>query len=839
MGAVYEAEQDNPRRAVALKVIKAGWATPELLHRFTRETEALARLQHPGIAQIYEAGTAETAFGTQPYFAMEFIRGTTLREYAQTHRYDTRARLLLIAKICEAVHHAHQRGLIHRDLKPGNILIDEAGEPKILDFGVARITDSDAQATCQTDVGQLIGTLAYMSPEQVLADPLEVDTRSDVYALGVILYELLAERLPYQINNNLHEAVTAIREEEPAQLSSINRAYRGDIETIVAKALEKDKTRRYASAAGLAADIHRYLTHQPIAARPASVSYQLQKFTRRHRALVAAVAVVFVVLVGGVVASAWQAVRANRERDRATTAERTARAVNDFLQTDVLAQAGAHVQANRDTRPDPDLKVRTALDRAASRIQGKFANQPVVEAAIRETIGNSYQDLGLYPQARIHMERALELNRRVLGRADPQTLRSARSLASLYREQTLYARAEALLTEALNTQRASLGAEHRDTLSTKRELGATYWLQSRFPQAEAIWSEVLQARRRLLGQADPETLQSLDDLGNLYTEWGKYAQSEPLLLQAMEGRRQVLGPDHPDTLMSTYNMAGLYRLAEKYAQAQPLIDTVVEARRRILGEDHPDTLFAMNELASLYQVQGRFPEAEALFLKTFEIRRRVLGPEDRQTLISANNLAVLYENENKLDLAGPLLIQLLEANRRVLGEDHQDTLTAMNNLGSLYFQQKKYSLAEPVFAKALEGYRRVKGPEDPFTLRALVGVGFCRLQLKNYADAEPVLREALRIWEKNNPNSWQRFRLQSLLGVTLAGLKRNAEAEPLLLSGYQGLVERKTSLSAANRPNIELAAGRLAQFYEDSGNPGKAAEWRAKSQGNAAAAPVR
>src|SRR5215831_4706870 len=270
MGAVYEAEQQQPRRTVALKVIKPGMATSEMLRRFEQEAQALGRLQHPGIAQIHEAGTADTGFGPQPYFVMEFIRGQALGEYVRLHHLDTRQCLEIMAKICDAVHHAHQRGLIHRDLKPGNILVDETGQPKIVDFGVARVTDSDARATRNTDLGRLVGTLAYMSPEQVLGDPLELDTRSDVYSLGVILYELLAGALPYRISSNLPEAVMTIREQDPSALSSIRRIYRGDIETITAKALEKDKERRYASASGLASDIRRHLRDEPIAARPPS-----------------------------------------------------------------------------------------------------------------------------------------------------------------------------------------------------------------------------------------------------------------------------------------------------------------------------------------------------------------------------------------------------------------------------------------------------------------------------------------------------------------------------------------------------------------------------------------
>jgi WD40 repeat protein/predicted Ser/Thr protein kinase len=324
MGTVYEAEQAHPQRIVALKIISPGMATPELLRRFDQESHALGRLQHPGIAQIYEAGTAETGFGPQPYFAMEFIQGKPLTDYAREHRLNARQRLDIMARVAEAAHHAHQRGLIHRDLKPANILVDATGQPKILDFGVARATDSDAQATQATDLGRLVGTLAYMSPEQLLADPLELDTRSDVYALGVILYELLAGRLPYDIGKRLDEAVQAIREEDPSRLSAVDRTYRGDIETIVAKTLEKDRTRRYESAAELAADIRRYLQDEPIAARPPSASYQLRKFARRHKAVVASAAAVLIAVAAGLATTMKEARRANAGLDRAVIAERAA-----------------------------------------------------------------------------------------------------------------------------------------------------------------------------------------------------------------------------------------------------------------------------------------------------------------------------------------------------------------------------------------------------------------------------------------------------------------------------------------------------------------------------------
>jgi eukaryotic-like serine/threonine-protein kinase len=960
MGSVYRAEQQNPSRVVALKVIRPGIATSELLRRFEQEAQALGRLQHPGIAQIYEAGTADNGFGPQPYFAMELIEGRSLTEYAQERKLNVRGRLELMAKVCDAVNHAHQRGIIHRDLKPVNILVDEEGQPKILDFGVARVTDSDAGATRQTDVGQLIGTLAYMSPEQVVADPLELDARSDVYALGVILYELLAGRLPYDLRLKLlHEVVQVIREADPVRLSSIDRSYRGDIETIVGKALEKDKARRYVSAAELATDIRRYLTHEPIVARPASTSYQLQKFARRNRALVAGTAAVFLVLAIGVVVSTWQAVRARRaertaveqrdhasmlehlaraaqqstreERDRAVAAEAhaqqernvaltqreradseaaNAKAVNDFLQNDLLAQASAANQSTPTTKPDPDLKVRTALDRAAAQINGKFDRQPLVEAAIRDTIGQTYQDLGLYPESRKQLEIALALQRRVggpedpkaldiarrlgvtafyqgkyveaarlesqtleidrkvlgpdhtdtlksmknlanvyraqgkmaqaealqsqafqamrrvLGPEDPNTLKSMTSLALIYMDLGKYTKAEALQTEALEIDRKVLGAEHPSTLQCMQSLGAVYLFEAKYAQAEALYNQVSEIERRVLGPEHPSTLLSLNNLADAYSNQGDYLQAEVLYRQLLEIDRRISGPENPKSLISMDGLADTYNSEGNYPQAEALDNQILEISRRVLGPEHPRTLSYMKNLAVVYSNQGKYAQAEALFNENLEIRRRVIGPEHPLTLRCVSLLAYTYSADGKYAQAEALLTENLEVERRVLGPDNRDTLRTLSDMASLYQLQAKYGLAEAYAARALAGRRHLVGSDHPDTMAAAADLALANQSQGKFTESELLAREIEATERAKRPDIWLRFWAESLVGASLAGEKKYADAEPLLLDGYRGMMARKDRISAPNWRHLKTAHEWILQLYAAWDKPEKAAQWR-------------
>jgi eukaryotic-like serine/threonine-protein kinase len=821
MGAVYEAEQDPPRRRVALKVIKGALASPDQLRRFKQEFQALGRLHHPGIAQIYDAGAAETAFGSQPFFAMELVHGKPLRVYADERQIDTRQRLSLMIQICDAVQHAHQRGIIHRDLKPGNMLVEESGQPKILDFGLARMTDSDVEATRQTDIGQLLGTLPYMSPEQTTGDPLALDTRSDVYALGVILYELLAGRLPYDMPQLLYEVIRTIQVVDPTPLSSVNRMYRGDIETIVSKALEKEKERRYTSPADLAADIQRYLDDKPIAAKPASTSYQLQKFSRRHKGLVAGVAVVVLVLAAGVVVSTWEAMKARR-------AEASAQAVNDFLQNDLLAQASASNQAGPTTKPDPDLKVRTALDRAAARVEGKFDKQPEIEAAIRDTIGQAYVDLGLYPDARKQLETALALYRRVDGANNPKTLNTALRLGGVVELQGKFAEAETLDSQTSEAMRQVLGSRHPSTLKAMMNLADDYADQGKYAQAEPLLIQTLEVDRKVLGPEHIETLRCMIALARVYDREEKYAQAEATESQTVEIDRRVLGPEHPNTLMAMNNLASSYNREGKYAQAEALKSQALDIYRRVLGPEHPSTLQCMVGLGDIYGNENKYAQAEALMNQTLEISRRVLGPESISTLYAADNLAGTYSDLGKYAQAEALYSQTLAPTREVLGPEASLTLDMLSGMAAVYQAEGKYGLAETYAAQALAGLRHRSGPDNSYTMAAANDLTLVYVSQRRFAESESLARETEKLEEGKQPDDWQRFWAESLLGASLAGQKKFGEAEPLLLEGYRGLVERKDMMAVPDRYRLRSTREWIVQMYKAWGKSEKAVEWKAK-----------
>ena len=720
MGVVYLAEQDHPRRQVALKVLRPGAASPALLRRFEHEANLLGRLQHPGIAQIHEAGVD----GTRPYLAMEHVHGRRLDEHVQAHALDSRQRLRLLARICDAVHHAHVHGVIHRDLKPGNILVvedeqspgAEAGTPKILDFGVARATESDLQTMSrQTEVGQLLGTLPFMSPEQVEGNPTELDVRTDVYSLGVIAHVLLAGDLPYALRDrSVPEAARIIRDESPTALSRIDARFRGDVETIVSKALEKDPERRYQSASELAADIRRFLADEPIVARPPSAGYQLRKFARRNRTLVAAAAVLLIVLVGATAVSSWLALRATRaeqaaraQLERAETEAAKQQAVSDFLQG-MLSSANPYLEGNR------DVTVLQALDAAARELdEGRFADQPDVEVTVRSTIGGSYWASAEYDKAELQFRVAID--RLAADRPEDADSRATGlgALGMLFAEQNRYAEAESTFREQFELARRELGEGHLRTGSALSNLAGVMGDQGRLAEAESVLVLALEVSGRLTGEDRRVHVANLHSLGGLRHFRGHSEGAESAFREALELARQVHGPNHPAVISELEALSAV--LAHRKDPGEiDLAREVLSRCRETFGRVHPQVARALANLGMSLFRHDHMEEAEGLLRESVAMHRAQRGDEHRDTARSLNDLGRVLDAQGRHGEAAALYEESVAIQERVLG-DHPSLATTLNNLGRLHGALERYAEAERYFLRALQIRREKLGEEHAAT----------------------------------------------------------------------------------------------------------------------------
>jgi serine/threonine protein kinase len=842
-GVVFMAEQEEPvRRRVALKVVKPGMDTKSVIARFEAERQALALMDHPYIAHVFDAGATESG---RPYFVMELVRGTKITDYCDQKSLTTSERLELFVKVCEAVQHAHQKGIIHRDIKPSNILVatdaDGTALPKVIDFGIAKATTNQrlTDKTLFTAFEMLIGTPAYMSPEQAVLTSVDVDTRTDIYSLGVLLYELLTGTTPFDSKELLKAGLDQIRRvittEEPVRpstrlktlvakdLTSISQHQRaepaklindvrGDLDWIAMKALEKDRARRYATAHGLALDVQHYLAGEAISARPPSRIYKFRKLVLRNKLLFTGTGVIALLLIVSLIVVSASLANERRSRQEAEAASTKSQQVTKFLEA-MLQGVGPSVALGEDTK-----MLRRILDQTAERVGKEMADQPIVEAELRNIIGGLYGELGSPAQGEKMVRQALKIHQKKFG---PQSLEAAASLNLLGRQlMGQYRRPEAAQAygDALAIRRRLLGQEHADTATSLSDLAAVYGEEGKIVEAEEMAREALRIRRKVGENNSSQVADLLRNLCMILGNGGKWAEAEDTAREVLKIRRHLYGSEHPSVAGALHDLAWTLNAREKFEEAESLEAEVVLMQGRLLGDSHPDITITLNSLGGLLGNRGDKRASEAVLKAVLSIQRKMLADDHPATVETLGSLAKVLEDEGKRPEAESMWREALALWDRRGENDRPDRLYVLRGLGENLESQGKWLDAQEVWRESLVLWRKRGGIEERQSMFTLRKLGLALEAERKWPEAESVHGEALTISSKKGDEDPEALADSEKLIRVLTAQKKFVEAQQILdrVLAPAFVVKPSSANLLVQRVNVMGRRGRWREAVSDA-----------------------